>query len=309
MLLNISGFFSIICSETRRLLKGFFTSYMWFILLVFISTYSLFAEKYADISIDRSLFVFKYINNPMTDVLLYIVSFAVTSSSDVMSGKVPTMVFPVSVGVVFFILFPFMLGLTFMSNQIMKKASTIIAGEAEKKTLHIMVQSPLTRPLIYSGKFIALLLLTLPMILFFYLITEWVFISLFDSVYNMSLLVLEVLFINAALFASAGMLISTLMKNEKRALWVGTKIVTISAALTSIWIMIPFFEFILNLTNNSTDYLIYIESLTWLSPFTLELMSVHDPAVFTGYFNILAAASVVLLASGTVTFIRKDMEY
>ncbi len=290
-------------------MKGFFTSYMWFILLVFISTYSLFAEKYADISIDRSLFVFKYINNPMTDVLLYIVSFAVTSSSDVMSGKVPTMVFPVSVGVVFFILFPFMLGLTFMSNQIMKKASTIIAGEAEKKTLHIMVQSPLTRPLIYSGKFIALLLLTLPMILFFYLITEWVFISLFDSVYNMSLLVLEVLFINAALFASAGMLISTLMKNEKRALWVGTKIVTISAALTSIWIMIPFFEFILNLTNNSTDYLIYIESLTWLSPFTLELMSVHDPAVFTGYFNILAAASVVLLASGTVTFIRKDMEY
>ncbi len=309
MLLNISGFFSIIYSETRRLLKGFFTSYMWFILLVFISTYSLFAEKYADISIDRSLFAFKYINNPMTDVLLYIVSFAVTSSSDVMSGKVPTMVFPVSVGVVFFILFPFMLGLTFMSNQIMKKASTIIAGEVEKKTLHIMVQSPLTRPLIYSGKFIALLLLTLPMILFFYLITEWVFISLFDSVYNMSLLVLEVLFINAVLFASAGMLISTLMKNEKRALWVGTRIVTLSAALTSIWIMIPFFEFVLNLTNNSTDYLTYLESLTWLSPFTLELMSVHDPALFTGYLNVLTAASVILLVYGTVTFIRKDMEY
>ncbi len=309
MLSYVPGFFSVVYSETRRLLKDFFISYTWFIFLVSISTYSLFAEKYVDISIDRSLFAFKYINNPMTDVLMYIVSFAVTSSSDVMSGKVPTMVFPVSVGVVFFILFPFMLGLTFISNKIIKKASTIIAGETEKKTLHIMVQSPLTRPFIYSGKFIALLLLTLPMILFFYLITEWVFISLFGSVYNVSKLVLEVLFINVVLFSSAGMFISARIKNEKRALYVGTKIVTISAGLTSLWIMIPFFEFVLNLTNNTTNYLAYLEKITWISPFTLELMSVHNPAVFPAYSNILIAVSVIMLVAGMVTFIRQDIEY
>ncbi len=309
MLFYISSFLSIVHSETRRLLKGFFTSYMWFIVLVLLSMYSLFAGKYADISIDRSLLAFKYVNNPMTDVLLYIVSFAVKSSSEVMSGKVPTMVFPVSVGVIFFILFPLMLGLTFMSNILIKKASTTISGEVEKKTLHIMVQSPQTRPLIYLGKFIALLLLTLPMILIFYLITEWVFTSLFSSAYNISLPVLEMLFINAMLFTSAGMFISVLMKNEKTASWVGTKIVTVCAGLTSLWIIIPFFEFMLNLTNNSSDYLFYLEKLTWISPFTLELISVHNPAVFADHFNILIAALVIILISGMVTFIIQDIEY
>lgn len=309
MLFYISGFLSIVHSETRRLLKSFSTSYMWFTVLVLLSMYSLFAGKYTDIGIDRSLLAFKYVNNPMTDVLLYIVSFAVKSSSEVMSGKVPTMVFPVSVGVIFFILFPLMLGLTFMSNILIKKASTTFAGEAEKKTLHIMVQSPQTRPLIYLGKFISLILLTLPMILVFYLNTERVFTSLFSSAYNISLPVLEMLFINAVLFTSAGMFISILMKNERTASWVGTKIVTVCAGLTSLWIIIPFFEFVLNLTNNSSDYLFYLEKLTWVSPFTLELISIHNPAVFADHFNILIAASVIILISGMVTFIRQDIEY
>ncbi|GFO98040.1 hypothetical protein ig2599ANME_2251 [groundwater metagenome] len=309
MLSYISGFLSLVYSETKRLIKGFLKSYIWFVVLVFISTYSLFTQTYVDLRIDRSLMAFKYENNPMTDVMLYMVSFAVTSASEVMSGKIPTMIFPVSIGVIFFILFPLMLSLTFMGNQIIKKASTTIAGEDEKKTLYIMASSPQTRPSIYLGKFIGLLLLTLPMILFFYFITEWVFTSLFSSAYNAGILVLQVLFINAMLYASAGMFVSVLLKNEKKASWAGTKIVTVTAMLTSLWIMIPFIEFVLNLTNNSTDYLIYLEKLTWLSPFTLELMAVYNPSVFADYFNILTAVSVILLFLGMVTFIRQDLEY
>lgn len=172
-----------------------------------------------------------------------------------------------------------------------------------------MASSPQTRPSIYFGKFIGLLLLTLPMILFFYFITDWVFTSLFSSAYNVGILVLQVLFINAVFFASAGMFISVLFKNEKKATWAGMKFVTATAMLTSLWIMIPFLEFVLNLTNNSTDYLIYLEKLTWLSPFTLELMSVYNLSVFTDYFNILTAISVILLLLGMVTFIRQDIEY
>ncbi|MFH1323170.1 MAG: ABC transporter permease subunit [Methanobacteriota archaeon] len=296
-------------SETRHLIKGFLPSYFWFVVLVFISTYSLFAQMYVDISIDRSLMEFKYANNPMTDVLLYTVSFAVTSASDVLSGKIPTMVFPVSIGVIFFILFPFMLSLTFMSHQIIKKASTTIAGEEEKKTLYIMASSPQTRPSIYLGKFIGLLLLTLPMILFFYFITEWVFTSLFSSAYNVGMLVLQMLFINAVLITSAGMFISVLLKNEKKASWTATKIITITALLTSLWILIPFIEFMLNMTNNSSDLLMYLEKLTWLSPFTVELMSVYNPSIFSDYFYILTAFSVILFFLGMVTFIRQDLEY
>lgn len=308
-MLYISGFLSIVYSETRRLIKGFLPSYFWFVVLVFISTYSLFVQTYVDISIDRSLMEFKYANNPMTDVLLYTVSFAVTSASDILSGKIPTMVFPVSIGVIFFILFPLMLSLTFMSNQIIKKASTTIAGEEEKKTLYIMASSPQTRPSIYLGKFIGFLLLTLPMILFVYFITEWVFTSLFSSAYNVGMLVLQMLFINAVLFTSAGMFISVMFKNEKKASWIGTKVVTITALLTSLWILIPFIEFMLNMTNNISDLLIYLEKLTWLSPFTVELMSVYNPSVFADYFYILTAFSVILFFLGMVTFIRQDLEY
>ncbi len=132
-MLYISGFLSIVYSETRRLIKGFLPSYFWFVVLVFISTYSLFVQTYVDISIDRSLMEFKYANNPMTDVLLYTVSFAVTSASDILSGKIPTMVFPVSIGVIFFILFPLMLSLTFMSNQIIKKPVPPLPGRRKKR--------------------------------------------------------------------------------------------------------------------------------------------------------------------------------
>ncbi len=305
----ISGFLSIVYNETRRLIKSFLLSYVWFAVLVLISTYALFAETYVDLSIERPLMAFKYVDNPMTDVLSYIVSFAATSSSGVMSGKVPTMVFPVSIGVIFFILFPLILSLTFIGNQIIKRASTTIAGGVEKKTLFFMASSPQTRQSIYIGKFIGLILLAIPMILFFYFITDRVFTSLFSSAYNAGILVLKVLFINTVLFASAGMFVSVLFNNENKASWAGTRIVTVAAMLTSLWIMIPFIDFMLNLTNNSTDFLIFLEKLTWFSPFTLELMAVYNPSVFAGYFYILIAASVILLLLGMVTFIKQDLEY
>jgi ABC-type transport system involved in multi-copper enzyme maturation permease subunit len=309
MLDFISGFLSIVYNETRRLIKTFLLSYVWFVVIVLISIYTLFAEKYVDLRIESPLMAFKYVNNPMTDVLSYIVSFAATSSPQVVSGNVPTMVFPVSIGVIFFILFPLILTLTFMAKQIIKRASTTIAGENEKKTLFIMASSPQTRPSIYIGKFIGLILLALPMILFFYFLTDWVFSSLFSSAYNAGILVLKVLFINALLCISSGMFISVMFKTEKKATWVGMKLVTVTAMLTSLWIMIPLLDFVLNLTNNSTDILNYLEKLTWISPFTLELMAVYNPSVFSGFFNILTAVSVILLLLGMITFIKKDLEY
>lgn len=305
----VPGFLSLVFNETKRLIKGFLPSYAWFGILVIISTYALFAQEYVNISIDRSLISLKYPNNPMTEVLLYIVSFAIRSSSDVVSGNVPKMVFPVSIGVIFFLFFPYLLSLTLMGNQIIKKASNTISGEEEKKTLFVMMSSPQTRPSIFIAKFTGLLLLTLPMILFFYFVTNWVFTSRFSSAYNPSILVLEMLFINAVFFASAGMFLSVLFNNGKKAEWAGTKLVSAIAVLTTLWIMIPFLEFVLNLTNNSTDYLMYLEKLTWYSPFTLELMSVYDPSLFGVHFIILTAVSAMLFFPGMVLFIRKDLEY
>ena len=309
---QISGFLSIVYTETRRLIKGFLPAYFWFALLVLISTYFVFAEKYVNISIDRSLMILKYGHNPMTDILLYTVSFAVSSVSEVMSGKLPSMIFPVSIGIIFFIFFPLMLGLTYMSGHIIKKASSTITGEDEKKTLYIMASSPQTRVSIYLAKFIGIFLVTIPMIIFFYLITDWIFSTLFlpaYPTYNAGILVLKILLVNAVLFISAGMLFSALFKNEKKASWTGTKVVTIFSLLTSLWILIPFLEFMMNLTNSNTDILFYLEKLSWLSPFTAELMSVYQPSVFIDYLYALISTSVILFLLGMGIFIRKDLEY
>ncbi len=305
----IIGFSAVVHSEARRMMKGFISPFFWFVLMVLLSTYGLSAEKYAGISIDRSLMSFRYGNNPMTDVLIFATSFAISSVSDVLSGKLPGIVFPTSIGVIFFIIFPLMLGLTMMSNFIVKKASTSFAGEKEKKTLHILITSPLTRSSVYIGKFTGIFLLTLPMIFFLYLITEWVFTAMFSSALNLSGAVLETALITALFFISAGMLVSVVFNDEKKASWVGTKIVTVSAMLTTVWLLIPFIEFISNLTNNNTDFLLFLEKITLISPFTLEIMSVYSPADATGDFNIMIIASLLFLILGMVTFIRQDIEY
>ncbi len=302
------SFLSIVHSETRRKIKDSITSYFWFILLVLISTYSLFFEKYVDMSIDRSLMTLRTVNNPMADILSFVTSFAINSASDVLSGKIPSLVFPVSVGIIFFILFPMLLGLTMMSHFIINKASKSIVGDEEKKTLFILAISPLKRSSIYIGKFIGIFLLALPMILFLYIISQWVFSSLFSSAPDLSALVLETSLLITFLFISFGMFISVLNKNEKTASWLGTKTVAFTALLTTLWILIPFFESLLNLTNNNSEFLLLIEKITWLSPFTLGLMYVYIPSVNAGNFSLMIVASVIFLFVGMVAFIRKDIE-
>jgi hypothetical protein len=105
------------------------------------------------------------------------------------------------------------------------------------------------------------------------------------------------------------MLVSVLSRHERAASWFGTKIVTSAALLTTLWIVIPFIEFMLNLTNNSTDFLLLLEKLTWLSPFTLDLMSLHNPTLSTAYLNTQMVISFIFFILGMVTFIRQDIEY
>jgi ABC-type transport system involved in multi-copper enzyme maturation permease subunit len=308
MNMSATSFLSLVLGETRRMIKGSITSYFWFIILVSISTYSLFFEKYVDMSIDHSLMTLKTTNNPMADVLSFVTSFAINSAQDILSGKAPALVFPVSVGVIFFILFPMLLALTMMSHFIINRSSTSIAGENEKKTLFILAISPLKRSSIYIGKFIGIFLLALPMILFLYIITQWVFSSLFSAAPDLSVLVLETSVLITFLFISFGMLISVLNKNEKTASWLGTKTVGFTALLTTFWILIPFIEFLLNLTNNNSGVILLLEKINWLSPFTLGLMYVYVPSVNAGNFSLLIVASVIFFFAGMVAFIRKDIE-
>ena len=295
---------SVIHSESRRLVKGSVSSYLWFILLVSMSAYSLFAERYTDIAIDCSVLALKYVNNLMADILVYTTSFAISSSSDILSGKVPQMVVPTSIGIVFFIIFPLMLGLTLISRFVVKRASVIITGEKE-----IARTYPGARFSIYLGKFSAVLLLTIPMIGFLYIITHWIFTSLFPSTADLSGLVLETALVTSLLFASIGMLVSALCKKESTASWIGAGIAALTALLATIWILIPFIEFLLNLVNKDTDFLLSLEKISRLSPVTLDMMSVYALSSSGDYLIIQVIASFTFLILGMVTFIRQDTEY
>lgn len=308
MNMSAISFLSLVLGETRRMIKGSITSYFWFIILVSISTYSLFFEKYVNMSIDHSLMTLKTINNPMADLLSFVTSFAINSAPDILSGKAPALIFPISVGVIFFILFPMLLGLTMTSRFIINRSSISIGGENEKKTLFILALSPLKRSSIYIGKFIGIFLLALPMILFLYIITHWVFSSLFSAAPDLSVLVLETSVLITFLFISFGMLISVLNKNEKTALWLGTKTVAFAALLTTFWLLIPFIEFLLNFINYNSGDILLLEKIDWLSPFTLGLMYVYVPSENAGNFSLLIVASMIFFFAGMIAFIRKDIE-
>jgi ABC-type transport system involved in multi-copper enzyme maturation permease subunit len=305
-----TGFLFMLLYEFKRVLKGSISSYLWFAVLVYIATYSLFAESYMQsANTEKPLITLEYGSEAMRMIILFFYSFVISSAPGVLSGDVPSLAFPPEIGVMFFIIVPMILGLIMISKFIMKKATVIIAREKEKKTLFITVSSPQTRPAIYLCKFIAVFIIVIPMILYFYFITNWAFTGLFPLQTNLSGVVFKTAIGTAMLFTSIGMLVSVVRSTEEKAVKFGMKIVILMATLTSLWIFIPVIELILNLTNNSTFFLMVLEKITYISPFTMDLMAANHPGLLADMFNIQLIATVIFLVIGIVIFIRQDLEY
>lgn len=304
------GFLFMLLYELKRMAKSSLSSYIWFAVLVFVSTYGLFMENYVQSgNNEEPLIILEYGSGAMREIIVFFYSFVVSSASDVLSGTVPGLVFPIEIGVMFYITVPMILGLTMISKFIIKKSTAVIVGEKEKKTLFITVSSPQTRPSIYLSKFIAVFILALPMIFYFYFITNWAFTSLFPLEQNLSGLVFKTASITAMFFASLGLLISVLWNNEIKATKFGMKIGIFMGVLTSLWIIIPVVELILNLTSNSTFFLLILEKITYISPFTMDLMAASHPGLLAGVFNTQLIMTVIFLVIGIVIFIRQDLEY
>ncbi len=307
--MKLPGLLLLGYNECKKSIKGSLTSYSWFTLLIIISTYILFSENYTDMKINRSIMAFKYGETPMTDILIFYSSSLISSVSDILPGEIPSDSFPVSIGVAFFVIFPFFLGLILISKFITAKATASIAKEKEKKTLYILMVSPHTRHAIYLGKLVGIFLLTLPMITFLYIITNWVFIVLFPGAPNPGIYILKTASTTVLLFASIGLFVSVSSHDEKKASWRGLRIITAMAALTAVWIFIPFIGFVLNLTNKNIDFLPALEKITFISPFTMDLVSVYNPAAAMDYLIIQLIASFIFLILGMFIFVRQDIEY
>lgn len=306
----LTGFLFMLLYEIKRTVKSSIFSYLWFFVLVFIATYALFAETYVlSGNTEEPLMTLEYGSEAMRMIIIFSYTFIVSSSEAVLTGEVTDIAFPSEIGVMFFIIVPMILGLIMMGRFIMKKASVSIAKEKEKKTLFITVSSPQTRPSIYLGKFIAVFIISLPMIIYFYIITNWAFNSIFPLEANLSGVVFKTAIATVMLITSIGMLVSVLWNTEEKATKFGGKIVTLMVALTSLWIFIPVIELILNLTNNSTFFLLVLEKITYLSPFTIDLIAATNPGLLAGVFNVQLIAAIIFLVIGIVIFIRQDLEY
>ena len=304
------GFLFMLLYELKRMVKGSFSSYIWFAVLVFIATYGLFMESYVPSGNDEELLItLEYGSEAMREIIVFFYSFVVSSAPDVLSGTFPGIAFPRDIGVMFFIIVPMILGLTMISKFIIKKSTATITREKEKKTLFITVASPQTRPSIYLSKFIAVYILALPMILYLYFITNWAFTSLFPLEQNLSGVVFKTASSTAMLFTSIGLLVSVLWNNEIKATKFGIKIGILMAALTSLWIFIPVIELISSLTSNSTFFLLVLEKITYISPFTMDLKAAYHPGLLAGVFSTQLIATAIFLVIGIVIFIRQDLEY
>lgn len=301
------SFLFLLLYELKRMIKASISSYIWFVVLLSIATYTLSGEEYVEIEVEQSFMGLEYGNAPMQDIIIFVSSFVVSSISEIFSGVFPEMMFPVTIGVGFFIIFPLMLALTMIGRFITKRAVSSIAGDKEKKTLYILVSSPLTRPSIYVGKFIAIFILSLPMLVTLYFVTNWAFTNLFPTQTNQTWQVFKASVITAFLFSSIGMFVSVLRDQEKKALKLGLRIVNIAVFLTILWIFIPVIELILNLTNSSVFLLLLLEKITYVSPFTMSLLSVYNPEI--DFFNIQIITIAIFLILGTAIFIRQDLEY
>ncbi len=292
------------------MIKASISSYLWFIVLLSIATYMVAGEDYVEVKdVPQTFMGLEYGRAPMQDILIFISSFVASSVSEILTGRMPEMTFPTSIGVRFFIIFPFLLALTMIGRFVTRKAVSSIAGDREKKTLYMLVSSPMPRPSIYAGKFIAIFILSLPMLVILYVITNWVFTNLFPTEANLISEVIKASIITVFLFSSLGMLISVLREGEKKALKLGLRVVNTAALLTTVWILIPIAELILNLTNSSVFLLLILERLTHISPFTMNLIAVYKPEASAGFFNLQIIAIAIFLILGTVIFIRQDLEY
>lgn len=305
----ITGFFSIVIYEWKRMIHNSLFSYLLFLLLIFIAASCFFAEEYSDVNISQSILTFNYGDAPMADIMIFFFSFFLSSTSDVISGTTPNLVIPVSIGVTFFIIFIFTPGLVLISLYVIKMAAASIAGEKERKTLYILSVSPQTKTSIYFAKFIGIFFLTIPMILFLQIVTRWIFFVLFSTAPDISRLVLFNSIISTLFFSSLGMLVSVLGKRQGNAYRLGQKVVVLLAGLAVVWIFAPLIEFMLYLTNRNADFMITIRNFTMFSPFTLNLISVYNHASYAGYSFLQILVAFIFFILGMVIFIKQDVEY
>lgn len=311
----VKGIFAIIFDELKFAIKRkTITSYILFLFVFTIALYGTYMQKYGAIQGEMPLLSMLPIElekgvAPLTDFAIFLMTFAVSALQSAGSGAVPDIVMPVDIGITLFIIAPILIALSSLSKLSVRLCASSIARERESKTLYHLLVSPQPRAMAYLSKFIGAIGAVLPMIVLVFAGVVWIIGTSFvphievGQATQLKNQVLIASLVTTFLFASIGIFISTITRNEESAVNRGGWILKIMLALTTLWIFLPIF----NAASENTALM--VEKITMLSPLTLNMIALYGGEMFNQYMLIQVGAGLVFLLGGMMIFVRQDVEY
>lgn len=290
-------------------------SYLIFILIFMISIYGIAIQEFSgEVMQDTGIIGgLKSGESPLIDILIFMYIFGIGSIEAVQKGTTPEMTIPAELGITLILIVPFLLAVNMVSRLAVRSAASSISREKEDRTLYLAGSTHNTRPAIYLAKLAGAFLTALPMVVVMVL---GVFLASGSMVFGMpdavqmqaqfNELVINMVILTlstVALFTSLGTLVSVLKRNEESAVSLSSKFTTLAGVLTTLWIMLPIFSVA------GENISSVIETLTMVSPITLDIMALYEGTNVVLYAGAQLLAAAVLAILGIIVFIKQDIEY
>lgn len=307
------GIFAIIFDELKfAIRRKTITSYILFLFIFTIALYGTYMQKYGAVQGEMPLLLPIELEKgvaPLTDFAIFLMTFAISALQSAGSGVVPDVIMPVDIGITLFIIAPILIALSSLSKLSVRLCASSIARERESKTLYHLLVSPQPRAMAYLSKFIGAIGAVLPMIVLVFAGVVWTIGASFmphievGQATQLKNQVLIASLVTTFLFASIGIFISTITRNEESAVNRGGWILKIMLALTTLWIFLPIF----NAASENTALM--IEKITMFSPLTLSMVALYGGEMFNQYMLIQVGVGLLFLFGGMMIFVRQDVEY
>ena len=309
------GMFAIIFDELNFAIKRkTITSYILFSLVFTIALYGTYMQEYGAMQGEMPLLSMLSIElekgvAPLTDFVIFLMAFAVSAFESASAGTPPDLLLPVDLGVTLFIIAPILIALSSLSKLAVILCASSIARERELKTLYHLLVSPQPRVMAYLSKFIGAIGATIPMIILVFAGVLWIIDASFmphievEQASQLKNQVLIASIVTTFLFASIGIFLSTITRNEESAVNRGGWVLKIMIALTTLWIFLPIFK----IAGESTAST--IGKITMISPLTMDIVALYSGEMFNQYMLIQLGIGSLFLLSGMMIFVRQDVEY
>ena len=309
------GVVAIIFDELKfAIRRKTITSYILFSFVFTIALYGTYMQEYGAVQGEMPLLSMLPMElekgvAPLTDLAIFLMAFFVSALQSASSGTAPDMVLPVDIGITLFIIAPILIALSSLSKLAVRLCASSIARERESKTLYHLLISPQPRAMAYLSKFIGAIGAAIPMIVLVFAGVVWIIGASFvpyievEQAAQLKNQVLIASIVTTFLFASIGMFLSTITRNEESAVNRGGWILKIMIALSTIWIFLPVF----NAAGESTAST--IEKITMISPLTLDMIALYGGEMFNQYMLIQLGVGLLFLFGGMMIFVRQDVEY